>query len=155
MIAYLSGPIENAENEGSEWRIMMSEWLSKNLGHEVFDPVIESKMITKDYNSKNFRRLRNLDPPKYKRLIREIINKDLSAVIDQSDYLIVVWDKSVFKGGGTHGEVTIAYWFKKPIYLVNLIPPDDLSSWIFSCTTEIFHSFDDIKKMLIKEYGPV
>ena len=31
MIAYLSGPIENAENDGVGWRRMMTEWLSFNL----------------------------------------------------------------------------------------------------------------------------
>ena len=68
------------------------------------------------------------------------------AVAEQADYLIVKWDKSVLKGGGTHGEVTMAYWLKKPIYLVNNLPIEDVSSWIFSCSEEIFDDFEDLKK---------
>ena len=45
MIAYLSGPIENAYNDGADWRIMMTKWLKAELNHEVFDPVIETKTI--------------------------------------------------------------------------------------------------------------
>ena len=38
-------------------------------------------------------------------------------LINNADYLIVKADKSVLKGGGTHGEVTMAYWIKKPYLL--------------------------------------
>ena len=34
----------------------------------------------------------------------------------------------------THGEVTMAYWIKKPIFIVNTLPLNDMSSWIFSCS---------------------
>ena len=70
---------------------------------------------------------------------------DLEAVVNQADYLIVKWDKSVFKGGGTHGEVTMAYWLEKPVYLVNNLPINDISSWIFSCSDEIFDNFESLK----------
>ena len=81
-----------------------------------------------------------------------IIDIDMEAVVNSSDYLIVNWDKSVFRGGGTHGEITLAYFLKKPIYLVNHVPFDDLSSWIFSCSTEVFDSFEDLKTHLTKKY---
>ena len=84
---------------------------------------------------------------------QKIIKLDLEAVINDSDYLIVRWDKSVLKGGGTHGEVTMAYWIKKPIFIVNSLPLDDMSSWIFSCSDFIFDDFDGLKKQLIKLYG--
>ena len=45
MIVYLSGPIENAQNNGADWRVMMTEWLKAELNHKVFDPVIETKTI--------------------------------------------------------------------------------------------------------------
>jgi len=74
-------------------------------------------------------------------------------VVHQVDYLIVKWDKSVFKGGGTHGEVTLAYWLGKPVYLINDLPIDDLSSWIFSCSEETFSDLADLKKRLIEIYS--
>ena len=45
MKAYLSGPIENAENDGASWRQDITLWLKDNLNHEVFNPVLETKNI--------------------------------------------------------------------------------------------------------------
>ena len=152
MIAYLSGPIENAENDGADWRKSLTPWIKNTLSHKVFDPVIATRDITKGLTSSEFRKMKRSNPDKYKKLIREIINIDIEAVVNNSDYLIVNWNKSVFRGGGTHGEITLAYFLKKPIYLVNNVPFDDLSSWIFSCSTEVFDSFKDLKTHLIKKY---
>ena len=152
MIAYLSGPIENAENDGADWRKSLTPWIKNTLSHKVFDPVIATRDITKGLTSSEFRNMKRSNPDKYKKLIRKIINIDIEAVVNNSDYLIVNWNKSVFRGGGTHGEITLAYFLKKPIYLVNNVPFDDLSSWIFSCSTEVFDSFEDLKTYLIKKY---
>jgi len=152
MKAYLSGPIENAENDGASWRHDMTLWLKNNLNHKVFNPVIETKSIIGNLNSSNFRAMKKTDPIKYKNIIREIIKLDLEAVVNDSDYLIVKWDKSVLKGGGTHGEVTMAYWIKKPIFIVNSLPLDDMSSWIFSCSDFIFNDFKSLKKKLTQLY---
>ena len=152
MKAYLSGPIENAENDGASWRHDITLWLKNNLNHKVFNPVIETKSIIGNLNSSNFRAMKKTDPIKYKNIIREIIKLDLEALINDSDYLIVKWDKSVLKGGGTHGEVTMAYWIKKPIFIVNSLPIDDMSSWIFSCSDFIFNDFKSLKKKLTQLY---
>jgi len=152
MKAYLSGPIENAENDGASWRQDMTLWLKKNLNHEVFNPVLETKNIIGHLNPSIFRSMKKTDPIEYKNIIREIIKLDLEAVINDSDYLIVKWDKSVLKGGGTHGEVTMAYWIKKPIFIVNSLPIDDMSSWIFSCSDFIFNDFKSLKKKLTQLY---
>ena len=152
MIAYLSGPIEYAENDGADWRISLTDWLKNNVGHSVFNPVEATKEITKGYPSDSFREMIISNPDEYKKLIRKIIDIDIEAVINKSDYLIVNWEKSVFRGGGTHGEITMAYYFKKPIYLVNQVPIDDLSSWIYSCSTEVFKSFNDLKSYIMKQY---
>ena len=152
MIAYLSGPIENAENDGADWRKSLTPWIKNTLSHKVFNPVIATRDITKGLTSSEFRNMKRSNPDKYKKLIRKIINIDIEAVVNNSDYLIVNWNKSVFRGGGTHGEITLAYFLKKPIYLINNVPFDDLSSWIFSCSTEVFDSFEDLKTYLIKKY---
>ena len=152
MIAYLSGPIENAENDGADWRKSLTPWIKNTLSHKVFNPVIATRDITKGLTSSEFRNMKRSNPDKYKKLIREIINIDIEAVVNSSDYLIVNWNKSVFRGGGTHGEITLAYFLKKPIYLVNNVPFDDLSSWIFSCSTEVFDCIEHLKTHLIKKY---
>ena len=152
MIAYLSGPIENAQNDGAGWRNDITFWLESKLNHKVFNPVIETKNIIKKYDASDFRMMKKTNSEGYKKIIREIIKVDLDAVVNQSDYLIVKWDESVFKGGGTHGEVTMAYWFGKPVYLINSLPLDDVSSWIFSCSDYIFDNFEDLKNKLDELY---
>ena len=152
MIAYLSGPIENAHNNGADWRNDITQWLGKELNHQVFNPVNETKNIIKEFSKVNFRSMKTTNPEQYKKIIRKIIQVDLDAVVKGSDYLIVNWDKSVFKGGGTHGEITMAYWFNKPIYMVNALPIEDVSSWIFSCTEYICSNFEDLKIKLKEIY---
>jgi len=152
LIAYLSGPIENAPNDGANWRSNITKWLDEKLDHQVFNPVIETKNITKDLNVDDFRLIKRTNPDEYKNIIRKIIKVDLDAVVKDSDYLIVKWDESVFRGGGTHGEVTLAYWLNKPVYMVNTLPIDDVSSWIFSCTEFIFDNFEDLKYKLQEIY---
>tara|TARA_B100000214_G_scaffold98883_1_gene68857 strand:+ start:785 stop:1249 length:465 start_codon:yes stop_codon:yes gene_type:complete len=153
MIAYLSGGMENAPKEGSKWRIEMNVWLKTNLGHDVIDPVVESKKVIEKHNAEDYRSWKKTKPKVFKQLIRKLINQDLNAVVNNVDYLIVLWDESVIKGGGTHGEVTVAYWMKKPIYLVNKLDMDDLSAWILSCSTDVYKSFDELKIALMKEYS--
>ena len=150
MIAYLSGPIENALNDGADWRIEMTKWLKENLTHNVFDPVKETKSILKNMSKNSFRSMKLNNPKDYRLLMREIIELDLNAVINKTDYLIVNWNENVLKGGGTHGEVTIAYYFNKPIYIVNTIPLNRMSSWIFGCADKIFVDFNDLKKFLLQ-----
>ena len=47
MIAYLSGAMEFADDEGSGWRKDLTKWLDENLGHKVYDPVIQSATLIK------------------------------------------------------------------------------------------------------------
>ena len=150
MIAYLSGPIENAVNDGADWRIELSKWLREKLNHEVFDPVKETRSIIKNTKKSSFRSMKLNSPENYRILMREIIDLDLNAVINKSDYLIVNWNENVLMGGGTHGEVTIAYYFNKPVFIVNTIPLNKMSSWIFGCADKIFKDFNDLKKFLLQ-----
>jgi hypothetical protein len=152
MTAYLSGPIENANNDGAHWRESLTIWLRDVLGHDVFNPVKETRNMISGLSNDEFRGLKKTDSVRYKSIIRKIIDIDLDAVVKKTDYLIVHWDESVFRGGGTHGEVTLGYFLGKPIYLINRIPLDDLSSWIFSCSTEVFDSFDELKSFLEINY---
>ncbi len=150
MIAYLSGGMENAIDEGADWRRMMRSWLKENLNHDVFDPVIESQKIIMKNDAKDFRTLKKSDPEKFREIFRKLIHQDLKTIIENADYLIVLWDHSVINGGGTHGEVTMAYWENKPIFLVNKLP--DLSAWISSCSSKTYDSFGSLKKDLLRMY---
>ena len=153
MVAYLSGPIENAQDDGANWRNNITKWLGHELNHQVFNPVVETNNVIKNYDAANFRLMKKSNPESYKNVIREIIKIDLDAVVNKADYLIVKWDTSVFKGGGTHGEVTMAYWLKKPVFLVNELHTDEISSWIFSCSEFVFNNFNELKIKLKEFYG--
>lgn len=103
--------------------------------------------------SHDYRLWKNSDRGKYKAFVRQLIRQDLDGVINKADYVICLWDEGVVKGGGTHGEVTIAYHYNIPVYLVNTLPFDELSGWIFSCCTEVFPDFINLKKRVLELYG--
>jgi hypothetical protein len=85
--------------------------------------------------------------------MHKIIQTDVSMLINQVDYIICKWDKYVTPGGGTQGELTIAFWHKIPVYMITEIPVRDISSWILGCTTEIFKNMSELKKYLRNQYS--
>ncbi len=153
MKAYLSGAMEYAGDEGAGWRSEMTHWLDKALGHTVYNPVIESDRLIKSHGADNYRIWKTENPVRYRDFIRKCVDSDLQTVTQNCDYLICLWDESVFKGAGTHGEVTMAYHSDIPVYLVNRVPIEDFSGWIMACSTEIFHDFETLKRFLKKHYG--
>ena len=55
----------------------------------------------------------------------------------------------MFKGAGTHGEVTLAFEHGIPVYVVNQVPLTDLSGWIIACSAEVFKNFEELKKIFL------
>ncbi len=153
MIAYLSGAMENARDEGSAWRNDLTDWLRKELGHDVIDPVELAAELVQKENADSYRDWKVTDPIRFRNIVRKMIARDLFAVKSESDYVICLWNEDVLKGGGTHGEVTTAYDHGIPVYLINQLPQEDLSGWIFSCSTEVFDDFTGLKKFLKSYYN--
>lgn len=153
MIAYLSGAMEYANDEGAKWRNEVTEWLSTNLGHDVINPVKESRLIINDTNSYNYRIWKETDIERYRKFIRQFVIRDIEAVTKEANYIICLWNEDVFKGAGTHGEVTLAFEHGIPVYVVNQLPLTDLSGWIVACSTEIFESFEELELFLLKNFG--
>jgi len=153
MIAYLSGAMENAKNEGSGWRNEITIWLREEINHSVIDPVIDTARLVERTESHDYRNWKTSDPNKFKEFVRQAIDNDLNSVVNKSDYLICLWNQEVLAGGGTHGEVTMAYYYNKPVYLINQLNDIELSGWILSCATEIFTDFNSMQKRLIEIYG--
>jgi hypothetical protein len=54
MIAYLSGPIENAANDGADWRELITLWLKDEIEHDVFNPVLATRKIISDLTNSQF-----------------------------------------------------------------------------------------------------
>ena len=153
MIAYLSGAMENAKNEGSGWRNEITIWLREEINHSVIDPVIDTARLVERTESHDYRNWKTSDPNKFRKFVRQAIDNDLNSVVNKSDYLICLWNQEVLAGGGTHGEVTMAYYYNKTIYLINQLDDSELSGWIMSCATEIFTDFNSMQKRLIEIYG--
>ncbi len=153
MIAYLSGAMENAVDEGADWRGDLTQWLKSELNHNVIDPVITSNELVKKNNAHNYRDWKTSDPDRFIQFVRKAIKLDLNNVMNNADYVICLWNRDVFIGGGTHGEVTMAYTIKKPIYLVNQVPLEEFSGWIMSCATKIFSDFSTLKMFLSETYN--
>lgn len=153
MKAYLSGAIEYSQDGGKGWREEMARWLKEYLGHDVFNPIEEQKKILSLEESQNFRRWKNTDYSRFKESIRKLIDADLSTLLDEVDYVICFWDQGVTRGGGTHGEVTLAYYGKKPVYTVLDVPRSTVSSWILGCSSREFDNFEELKSFLEEQYG--
>ena len=153
MIAYLSGAMENAKDEGTDWRNELTSWLKENLNHSVVNPIIETTKLVEKTNSQNYRDWKTTDPNRFIEFVRQAIDNDLDSVINKTDYTICLWNNDVIPGGGTHGEVTMGYYFNKPVYLVNQLEDMEISGWIMSCATEIFTDIESMKNRLIEIYG--
>ena len=152
MIAYLSGAMEYAVDEGSGWRLDMTSWLSAQLGHNVIDPVEESRLLLQEENSSDYRTWKESDTERYRQFIRKCVDRDIRAVTKEVDYIICLWNADVFKGAGTHGEVTLAFQHNVPVYLVNQIPLRDLSGWIMACSSEIFKCIEALKVLHLENF---
>ncbi len=146
---YLSGGMEYASNEGRDWRRMMQEWLACECACSVFNPNQESDRLFKTrYEGVDFRSLKHEDPARYRAIVSELVDIDCREIAEHSDLVLCYWDAAAQRGAGTKGELTIARYFGKPVYLVTTMPVEEIPGWVLGCTTRIFGSFDELKEEL-------
>jgi hypothetical protein len=154
MRTYLSGGMEYAQNEGTDWRKEIEEWITDRLGHTVFNPNVESeKYLRMKLPRVNFRRLKSTDIDRFQETVRGIVRLDSHEIADRTDYVICLWDASAQRGAGTKGELTIARFFGKPVYMVTRMRREKIPGWVLGCTSEIFPSFEALKAFLERSYG--
>ena len=101
--------MEYAPDQGKGWREEIALLLKERLGHEVFNPNEEINQLLSEEEKLHFREWKENDEDKFKTLMNRIIERDLNQLTEKSDYVICIWDESAAKGGGTHGELTVAY----------------------------------------------
>ena len=147
MTAYLSGAMEYSPDQGRGWRQEVSLLLKERLGHEVFNPNEEINQILSEEEELHFREWKENDAEKFKTLMNRIIDRDLRHLTEKSDYVICKWDEYAAKGGGTHGEITVAYYHKIPVFLLSEMPRNRISSWILGCSENIFF---DVESLLLE-----
>jgi hypothetical protein len=151
-IVYLAGAIENAPEGGRPWRQQIGAFLTNELGLGVFDPTREENQLLTPEEFRNFRRWKAADLPRFRKAIHKIITNDLGTLTRRIDFIICYWDEFVQFGGGTQGELTMAYWHGIPVYLVTEIPIENISSWIVGCSTEIFQDFNALQEFLKERF---
>jgi hypothetical protein len=151
---YLSGGMEYALNEGVDWRKMMEEWIDRELGHSVFNPNSESqKYLKKKLRNVNLRKLKFSNVDRFQTIVRGIVKLDSEEIARKTDYVICYWDRSAQRGAGTKGELTIARFFGKPVYMVTRMKHSSIPGWILGCTSRTFHSFGELKVHLKQKYA--
>jgi len=152
MRVYLSGGMEYADGEGVNWRKEMQEWLETTLNHSVFNPNVESdKFFATRYPNIDFREIKKSNLDLYQEIVRRLVDIDCNEIANHSDYVICFWDDGAVKGAGTKGELTMAKFFKKPVYLVTSFPHFDIPGWVLGCTTEIFPNFEQLRQFLLSQ----
>jgi nucleoside 2-deoxyribosyltransferase len=150
MRIYLAGAIEAAPNNGREWRRDLTPFL-EDLGAQVFDPSLKEDTFISEEEKKHFRTWKTTDYNRFKTVIRKIIDRDLDQLLNKTDLVICLWDEHVIQGGGTHGELTLAYRFGIPVYMVLGMDQSKTSSWILGCVTELFHDYESLKLKITQD----
>lgn len=148
MKAYLAGAIEHAPDHGNAWRNEMAVFLKNEFGHESYNPLIEEPKILTPEESAQFRALKTQNLPEFRQIVRKLIRNDLDSIIKEIDYIICLWDDYAEMGGGTYGELTVAYYHNIPVYMVAAKPLSQISGWILGCATEFFKDFEELKEFL-------
>ena len=152
--AYLSGGMEYAKNEGIDWRSDMEYWIRKNLNQKIFNPNSESeKYLCKALPKRNFRALKSTNIDAFIKIVKKFVSIDSKEIAVRSDYVICYWDASAQRGAGTKGELTIARYFNKPVYMVTHMPKEKIPGWVLGCVTNFFNSFDQLKNFLLLKYS--
>jgi hypothetical protein len=153
---YLSGGMEYAEDEGQSWRSEMQRWLERSFGHSVFNPNERSDKFLRDQLPEtDFRILKQTNLTEYISLVEQLVRIDCEEIALRSDYVVCYYDQSAQRGAGTKGELTIAKYFGKPVYLVCGMPVMDIPGWVLACATKIFSSFEELKLHLTQTYQPL
>ncbi|MBI5019875.1 MAG: hypothetical protein HZB59_00370 [Ignavibacteriales bacterium] len=152
MRVYLSGGMEYADGEGVNWRKEMQEWLQTKVKHSVFNPNVESDIFFADrYPNIDFREIKRTNTGLYQEIVRHLVDIDCKEIANHSDYVICYWDEGAAKGAGTKGELTMARYFNKPVYLVTSYQLHDIPGWVLGCTSNIFKNFEELKQFLSKK----
>lgn len=150
--AYLSGGMEYAAGEGRDWRSEMQAWLERELGCAVFNPNVESdRLLGTEYRGIDFRKLKRRDIALYRTIVEKMVTIDCDEIAVRTDFVVVYWDDSAQRGAGTKGELTMAHFFKKPVYMVTAIPPESIPGWVLGCVSRIFGDFVSLKGFLSTE----
>jgi len=146
--------MEFAKGEGSDWRKEMDDWIRSNLRHDVYNPNVESeRFLSRQCPEGRFRELKSENLELYTSLVRQLIDMDTREIAENSDYIVCNWDESAQRGAGTKGELTIARFVGKPVYMVTSMNLVDIPGWVLGCASSLFGSFSELRSFLGSRYA--
>jgi hypothetical protein len=99
------------------------------------------------------KRLKRTNLKKFQRLVSTLMQLDCEEIANRTDYVVCLWDESAQRGAGTKGELTMAKYFGRPVYVVTSMKPADIPGWILACTTRLFSDFEELKVFLKRKYA--
>ncbi|MBC8455830.1 hypothetical protein H8D59_01125 [bacterium] len=152
MRVYLAGAIEKAPDGGKEWRREETKFIDQNLGWKIFDPTLEEAQYFTEEDWKKYRSYKRENFPKYVEMVRTMIDRDLEQLLGETDIVICKWDEFAQQGGGTAGELTMAYFYKIQVYMVVSNGKNDVPGWILACAEHIFEDFDALNERLLSDF---
>lgn len=148
---YLSGGMQFAKEEGSEWRLEISKQLKK-LNYFPLD-ICELDRAYADSYGHFLREINTEDHLQKKSNIRKhFVETDLNLIINDSDGVILYYDESARRGAGTISEAMIAYQHDIPIFLVSAYEDwdNEVPGWLQALSTKMFNTFDELLTYFIK-----
>jgi hypothetical protein len=152
---YLSGGMEYAHDEGRSWRSALQEWFEREGEWTVFNPNAESmRLLREEFAGADLRAMKPRDPARYRSIVSRIVLHDAREIAERSDLVVCLWDEAAARGAGTKGELTIARYFGKPVYMVTAVPQTEIPGWVLGCVTEIFPDFESLQSFLRRRPAP-
>jgi hypothetical protein len=146
--------MEHARDFGSGWRLRLQKWIEVELGHRVFNPSTVSEQYLKKHSPGiSQKRLKRTNLKKFQQLVSTLMQLDCEEIARRTDYVVCLWDESAQKGAGTKGELTMAKYFGRPVYVVTAMKPTEIPGWILACTTRLFSDFEELKVFLKRKYA--
>ncbi len=137
---YLCGGMEYAGDGGAGWRKEATEALHQ-LGYDVFNPCTDEAPLLYPHglkNAKEFVNLKYTDVPKFRMVMKHIIDYDLD-VLTKCDVVLAYLDQTAI--GGASGEMTLAYYMKIPVVGVQVTRDlVGIPGWNLGCVDTLFDS---------------
>jgi hypothetical protein len=142
-LVYLGGGME-ASSDGTTWRKEATKYFN-NLNIDTWDPYYQEDSIFGNSNvSFISTKDKKLDFEEYRKRMRGVVIYDINTIINSVDVLMVKYDKSVKLGAGTHGEMTFAAYFGKPVIVwLDNFSIRKVPAWAIGCITKTYNNFED------------
>lgn len=151
---YLAGGQQFSNDKGIGWRRMVTPKLNE-MGFDVFDPTLHENPVRQRHGDDWERRC--AEDENFRCLLAgELIDYDFN-IMKETDALLVNWDESAIRGGGTKSEITWSRKFSLPCYVVVAegISRDTIPLWTWGGIRNpknVVHSFDEALERIESDF---